>query len=112
MTSWDCCFFRFRKLRDRWLRISQGKALSAISLFQTLFYRWTIKDKTGKDASPANTNRPWGEGDTPIADMLKLIQKNKWPIYCDIELEYPVPADSDARQEVKKCVDYCRDILV
>ncbi len=71
-----------------------------------------LKDKTGKDASPANTNMPWGEGDTPIADILKLIQKKKWPIYCDIELEYPVPENSDAQKEIIKCVEYCRNILV
>ncbi|MGC9353609.1 MAG: sugar phosphate isomerase/epimerase family protein [Mariniphaga sp.] len=71
-----------------------------------------LKDKTGKDATPANTNMPWGEGDTPIADILQLIQKNKWPIYCDIELEYPVPENSNAQKEIIKCVEYCRNILV
>jgi hypothetical protein len=48
----------------------------------------------------------------PIADVLKLIQKQKWPIYCDIELEYDVPPDSDAVKEVKKCVEYVKAILV
>jgi sugar phosphate isomerase/epimerase len=71
-----------------------------------------LKDKTGKDATPANTNMPWGEGDTPIGEILQLIQKNKWPIYCDIELEYPVPENSNAQKEIIKCVEYCKDILV
>jgi sugar phosphate isomerase/epimerase len=71
-----------------------------------------LKDKTGKDATPANTNMPWGEGDTPIAEILQLIQKNKWPIYCDIELEYPVAENSDAQKEIIKCVEYCKNILV
>ena len=71
-----------------------------------------LKDKTGKDSEPANTNMPWGVGETPLGDILKLIQKNKWPIYCDIELEYPVPDDSDAVIETTKCVEYCREILV
>jgi hypothetical protein len=53
-----------------------------------------------------------GEGDTPVADILKLVQKNKWPIYFDIELEYPVPENSNAQKEVIKCVEYCRKILV
>jgi sugar phosphate isomerase/epimerase len=70
------------------------------------------KDKTGKNGNPPNTNMPWGKGDTPIADMLKLVQKNKWPIYFDIELEYPVPEGSNAEEEVKKCVQYCKNILV
>ena len=55
---------------------------------------------------------PWGKGETPLDDILKLIQDNKWPIYCDIELEYPVPDDSDAVLETTKCVEYCREILV
>jgi hypothetical protein len=29
----------------------------------------------------------------------------------DIELEYPVPADSDAVKEVAKCVQYCKQAL-
>jgi sugar phosphate isomerase/epimerase len=70
-----------------------------------------LKDKTGKTSTPPNTNMVWGKGETPIADILKLLQKNKWPIYCDIELEYPVPAGSDAQKEVIKCVDFCRNIL-
>jgi len=71
-----------------------------------------LKDKTGKDSEPANTNMAWGEGETPLADVLNLIKENKWPIYCDIELEYPVPDDSDAVKETTICVDYCREILV
>jgi len=70
-----------------------------------------LKDKTGKTGNPANTNMPWGAGDTPVADILKLVQKNKWPVYFDIELEYPVPENSDAQKEVIKCVEYCRKIL-
>ncbi|MDR0394143.1 MAG: sugar phosphate isomerase/epimerase [Tannerella sp.] len=71
-----------------------------------------IKDKTGPDATPKDTNQPFGQGQTPLAEILKLIQKEKWPITCDIELEYGIPADSDAVKEVKKCVEYCKDILL
>lgn len=71
-----------------------------------------LKDKTGKDADPADTNAPWGEGDTPLGDILNLIQDNQWDIYCDIELEYEVPEGSDAVTEVGKCVDYCKNILL
>lgn len=75
-------------------------------------YSIHLKDKTGKDSNPANTNMPWGEGDTPLADILSLIRDKEWDIYCDIELEYPVPGDSDAVLETSKCVAYCREILV
>ena len=70
-----------------------------------------IKDKTGPNGTPPNTNMEWGKGQTPVADILLLLKKNKWPIYVDIELEYPIPDGSDAVAEVKKCVEYCRAIL-
>jgi sugar phosphate isomerase/epimerase len=71
-----------------------------------------LKDKTGPKAADPNKNQPWGKGETPVAEILQLIQKNKWPIFCDIELEYTVPEGSDAVKEVSKCVDYCRAALV
>jgi len=70
-----------------------------------------LKDKTGPKSNPKNTNMAWGKGETPIADVLLLIKKNKWPINVDIELEYPVPQGSDAVAEVKKCVEFCQKIL-
>ncbi len=70
-----------------------------------------IKDKTAPDSDPGNTNTPWGQGETPLEDILQLVRREKWPINCDIELEYPIPEGSDAVAEVRKCVEYCRDIL-
>ena len=70
-----------------------------------------IKDKTGVKGNPPNTNMEFGKGETPIADILLLIKKNKWPINVDIELEYPIPEGSDAVAEVKKCVEYLGKIL-
>ncbi|MBV5312355.1 MAG: TIM barrel protein [Prolixibacteraceae bacterium] len=70
-----------------------------------------MKDKTGPKSTPANTNQVWGKGEMPIADLLLLLKKEKWPIYVDIELEYEVPADSDAAKEVGKCVEFARKIL-
>lgn len=56
-------------------------------------------------------NMPWGQGDTPIAEVLQFIRDKKYDIYPDIELEYEVPADSDAVKEVQKCVAYCKEAL-
>jgi sugar phosphate isomerase/epimerase len=71
-----------------------------------------IKDKTGPKTDPANTNQVWGQGEVPLADVLLLIKKNKWPIYCDIELEYDVKQWSNAVKETKTCVQYARNILI
>lgn len=70
-----------------------------------------IKDKTGPKAADPNKNQPFGSGETPVAEILKAISKNKWPIYCDVELEYNIPAGSDAVTEVTKCVDYLKKAL-
>jgi sugar phosphate isomerase/epimerase len=71
-----------------------------------------IKDKTGPNTDPPNTNQVWGQGEMPLEDVLLLIQKEKWPIYCDIELEYDVKPWSNAVKEVKTCVNYARQILM
>ena len=70
-----------------------------------------IKDKTGPKHAQPNSNKPLGEGETPIADVLLLIKKEKWPINCDLELEYTIPEGSDPVKEVTKCIDYMRNIL-
>jgi sugar phosphate isomerase/epimerase len=71
-----------------------------------------LKDKTGPNTDPANMNQVWGQGEAPIEDILHLIQDNKWPIHCDIELEYDIKPWSDAVKEVKTCVKYARQILI
>lgn len=72
-----------------------------------------LKDKTGaSNETVKNANQVWGQGETPVAEVLQLIQKNQWPIYCDIELEYKIAPWSDAVKEVKLCREYCRQILL
>ncbi len=71
-----------------------------------------IKDKTGPNTEPANTNQVWGQGEVPLKDVLLLIKEKKWPIYCDIELEYQIAPWSNAVKETKTCVGYARQILM
>jgi sugar phosphate isomerase/epimerase len=71
-----------------------------------------VKDKTGPNTDPANQNQVWGQGEVPLADVLLLIKKNNWPLYCDIELEYDVKPWSDAVKETRTCVQYARNILM
>lgn len=66
-----------------------------------------VKDKKLNDGP----NTPLGEGDTPIAEVLRLIRDNRWPIQATIEFEYKVPDNSDRMTEIAKCVKYCRDAL-
>ena len=71
-----------------------------------------LKDRTWVGSYKESGNLPFGEGQTPIVEILQLIQKEKWTIYCDIELEYSIPQGSDAVKEVIKCVEYCRVALM
>ena len=56
-------------------------------------------------------NLPWGEGDTPLVEVLQLMRDQKYKFPGTIELEYQIPEGSDAIKEVKKCVDFCRKAL-
>ncbi|HWZ16755.1 MAG TPA: sugar phosphate isomerase/epimerase [Mucilaginibacter sp.] len=56
-------------------------------------------------------NAPWGEGDTPIKDVLALMKKNKYKFPATIELEYKIPDGSDAVKEVIKCREYAKAAL-
>ena len=66
-----------------------------------------------KDRKKGNgINTPFGEADTPIGEVLRLIRDNKWPIQATIEFEYKVPAGSDRMKELAKCIQFCRAALV
>jgi sugar phosphate isomerase/epimerase len=57
------------------------------------------------------SNVPWGMGDTPLKDVLRLLKAEKYSFPGNIELEYPIPAGSDAPTEVAKCLKYCEQAL-
>jgi sugar phosphate isomerase/epimerase len=68
-----------------------------------------IKDRQ----TPANGkgNLPWGTGNTPIADALRLMRDQKYAFPATIELEYAVPQGSNPIAEVKKCLAFCQTAL-
>jgi len=68
-----------------------------------------LKDRTSPEH--CELNLPWGQGETPIAEILQTIRKNKWKFPATIELEYQIPAGSDAVTEVKKCYEFCKKAL-
>jgi len=86
-----------------------GTPLDFLTKYNDRIASFHLKDRTTPDHCALNL--PWGTGETPITQILQMVKKNKWKMPGSIELEYDIPEGSDAVQEVKKCLDYCRKAL-
>lgn len=85
---------------------------SLLSLIESKHQRITsmhLKDR--KTKANGGKNMPWGEGDTPLKEILALMKEKKYKMPATIELEYDVPPGSDAVKETKKCRDYAQMLL-
>ena len=80
-----------------------------LSKMNKKIYSMHIKDRT----TPANGQdyTPFGMGDTPIVDVLQLMRDQKYSFPATIEYEYKTPKNSTIINEIKKCVDYCKNAL-
>ena len=63
--------------------------------------------KDMKKASNGGGYTPFGQGDAPLKQVLKLVQKNKWDIPVNIEFEY----QGDPLIEVPKCLTFVKEAL-
>ena len=68
-----------------------------------------IKDRQTPEHGKGNL--PWGTGDTPLVEALQLMRDKKYKFPATAELEYEVPADSDAVKELTKCIEFCKKAL-
>ncbi len=68
-----------------------------------------VKDR--KDKANGQDNMPWGQGDTPIPDILQLMSKRGYQFPATVELEYQIPEGSNAVKEVQNCLEFCRKSL-
>ncbi len=68
-----------------------------------------LKDR--KFGSRGGQNVPWGEGDTPLKEILVMLKKKKYRFPAAIELEYRIPEGSSALAEISKCLQFCRNAL-
>jgi sugar phosphate isomerase/epimerase len=64
-----------------------------------------LKDRKKNDGP----NMPWGEGDTPIKQVLLLLKEKKYPLPALVEYEYR--GTGTPVEEVQKCLDYMRQAL-
>ena len=86
-----------------------GTPMDFLNKFHDRVSSFHLKDRTTPEHCALNL--AWGTGETPIKEILQLVQKNKWKIPASIELEYAIPEGSDSVQETRKCVEYCRAAL-
>jgi sugar phosphate isomerase/epimerase len=70
-----------------------------------------LKDRK-KLCHDRSENMPWGQGDTPITDVLQCLKTHKWAIPVGIEFEYLVPDGSTWDAEIAKCVQYGKAALL
>jgi sugar phosphate isomerase/epimerase len=101
---------------SRWFRINldigyiTGSNFDAVAFIKENHDRIThlhMKDRK-KDLGPS---MPWGQGDTPIKEVLTLLKESHYPIPALVELSYPVPSDSNCTQEVARCLDFMKRAL-
>jgi len=69
------------------------------------------KNPPGEQGQTQMNNYPWGEGDTPIREVLQLLKKERWDIPANIEYEYNARAKGDAVTEVARCFEYAKMCL-
>jgi sugar phosphate isomerase/epimerase len=81
-----------------------GDAVAFIKAHHARITNLHVKDM--KRNTP-NSYTPFGQGDAPIKDVLRLLSKEKWNIPGNIEFEYP----GDPMVEIPKCLQYCKDAL-
>jgi sugar phosphate isomerase/epimerase len=89
--------------------VAGTKGLSPIPVLEK--YHDRIVSLHLKDRTADGGNLPWGQGQTPIKEVLQLMRKEKWTFPAEVELEYKIPDGSDAVKEVAKCVQYCKEAL-
>ena len=83
-------------------------AVAFIKKFHARITNLHLKDRK-KDHGP--NVAVWGTGDTPLKEVLQLLQKEKYPFPANLELEYRIPQDSNIVAEAKKCFAYVKSCL-
>ena len=89
-----------------------GNDSSVVELIKRHHARIThvhVKDRKSK--ANGGANMPFGQGDTPIAEVLRLIRDNRWPIQATLEIEYKTPEGSTRMAEIARSIKFCRDAL-
>lgn len=100
---------RFRIILDIGHYVAANEnVLAGLERFHERISHIHLKDR--KTGTNGGANVPWGEGDTPIGEVLRLIRDRKWPIPAIVEYEHN--GKESPLVEVKRCIDYARSALL
>jgi sugar phosphate isomerase/epimerase len=85
-----------------------GDPVEFISAFHERITNLHIKDRKRNNSRTVQdgANMPWGHGDTPIGEVLRLIRDKRYGIPCMIEIEHI--GTTSATGEVKAAYEYCK----
>tara|TARA_Y100000389_G_C17468208_1_gene527691 strand:+ start:3990 stop:5048 length:1059 start_codon:yes stop_codon:yes gene_type:complete len=68
-----------------------------------------VKDR--QNPKNGKKNMPFGQGDTPIKEVLKMMRDNSYKFSATVEYEYQTPKESSIIAEIKKSIEYCKNVL-
>ena len=72
---------------------------------------WSMHIKDKNYGANGGANLPWGQGETPLKEILQLMKTQNYQFPAVIELEYPVPEGSNPVAEIAKCLQFCKEAL-
>jgi len=87
---------------------ADGDPVAYLRQFHSRIVALHIKDRKKSHGA----NLPFGQGDTPIGEVLRLLRDQRWKMPANIEYEYGGSKPGlDTVAEVKKCYEFCRKAL-
>jgi sugar phosphate isomerase/epimerase len=97
-----------------WVAGGLGDPVEIIRKYHDRITHIHVKDRKKPTDGKDGANVPFGQGDTPVVEVLRLIRDNKYPIQATIEFEYlPGSASAaDRMAELPKAIEYCRNALL
>jgi sugar phosphate isomerase/epimerase len=90
-----------------WVAGGHGSPLPFLRQHAARITHIHVKDRRLNDGP----NTPFGQGDTPIREVLQAMRDNKWTFQATLEFEYTIPAGSDRMTELARALAYCRQCL-
>ena len=91
-----------------WVAGNHGSPLPFLREHTARITHIHVKDRKA-DGGPT---MPFGEGDTPIKQVLQTMRDSRWRFQATVEFEYPVPDGSDRVKELARAIGFCRGCLL